>query len=61
MENVIFKITQEMGWLEYGLICYSTQGDITDGIAHITGELSVYELFIPEDPMIQIADKELIV
>lgn len=56
LQNAIFLIQQNLDRLksEIGLFrCFSKDSDITDGLAHVTGAVSVWETDVPTDPIIE--------
>lgn len=55
IQQALYKIPSELG----ELVCYSKNGDITDGLANVTGSITVREIDKGTDPMIQIAEQEL--
>lgn len=63
MQNVIFTIQQNLFRLKSDIgvfSCYDKDSDITDGLAHVTGTVTVGEMTINNSPLIQTIDKELI-
>lgn len=62
LNHAVFLLLQNLGWLEsdigpFGV--YDKNSDITDGLAHVTGMVTVRELTIPDDPVINKAQKEV--
>lgn len=55
IEQNLHRIPSDIG----ELICYSKKGDITDGLANVTGMIIVGERDEPTDPMIEHAEQEL--
>ena len=62
MQNAIFTIQQNLSKLESDIgvfSCYAKDSDITDGLAHVTGIVSVWEVAAPTDPLIQTAEQNV--
>ena len=62
LQNAIFTIQQNLDRLESDIgafRCFSKDSDITDGLAHVTGAVSVWETDVPEDPIIVQADQNI--
>lgn len=62
LQNAIFLIEQNLDRLESdaGIFrCFSKDSDITDGMAHVTGTVSVWETDVPADPIIERADQNI--
>ena len=55
LQQGLYEIQSEFG----AMYCYRKNGSITDRVAHVTGQIRVMEQTIPDDPIIEIADKEL--
>lgn len=63
LQSAIFTILQSLETLNSDIgtfSCYDKDSDITDGLAHVTGTVSVGEITLPTDPIIKTA-KELII
>ena len=64
LTHAIFLIMQNLHFIDSEIgqfAVYSKNSDITDRIAHVTGLIRVMEITTPNDPMINQAEKELIV
>lgn len=62
LQNAIFLIQQNLDRLESDIgafRCFSKDSDITDGLAHVTGTVSVWETDVPTDPIIEFADQNI--
>lgn len=62
LSGAIFSVQQNLYRLPCGsgeFVCYHKKGDITDGLAHVTGTVSVWESAQSDDLIIQRAEKEL--
>ena len=62
LNGAIFTIEQNLHQIQSDigeLLCYSKSGDITDGLANVTGIINVGERDEPTDPMIEHAEQEL--
>lgn len=55
IQQNVYKIQSDIG----EFTCYEKASDITDGLAHVTGIVKAWELGLPNEPIIQIADKEV--
>lgn len=59
LQNAIFLVQQNLDRLDSDsgtFRCFSKDSDITDGLAHVTGVVSVWETAVPDDPIIEEAD-----
>lgn len=59
LQNSVFLIEQGLDRLgsDIGTFrCFSKDSDITDGLAHVTGVVSAWEVDAPDDPIIKEAD-----
>jgi hypothetical protein len=62
MQNAIFTIQQNLFQLtsDIGVFsCYDKDSDITDGLAHVTGTVTVGEIIVDNSPLIQIANQNI--
>jgi hypothetical protein len=62
MQNAIFTIQQSLFRLESDIgvfSCYDKDSDITDGLAHITGTITVNEIEVNNSPLIQEANQNI--
>ena len=60
----VFQIQQNLYKLQSDIgefICYNKSSDITDGLAHVTGTIKALEITLPNEDIIKIANKELII
>lgn len=63
LQNAIFLVQQNLDRLESDVgtfRCFSKDSDITDGLAHVTGIVSVWETEAPDGPIIERADQNII-
>lgn len=62
IQNAIFLIQQNLDWLESDIgtfRCFSKDSDVTDGLAHVTSIVSVWETEAPDNPIIEHADQNI--
>lgn len=63
LNHAVFLLLQNLDRLESDIgpfRVYDKNSDITDGLAHVTGMVAVRELTIPDDPVINKAQKEVL-
>lgn len=64
MNSAILTIQQNLYKLQSDIgefVCYNKSSDITDGSAHVTGTIKALEITLPNEDIIQTANKELII